>query len=595
MSKTLNAAALAALAGACLLAAGCMRPGAFQKEVESELAGASAEIGRQLATPGQERRTGISHAGRPWYGTADNSMRPRQAGDPRGVPLPAWLEDQDAIAVTIGAAVPVAEAASIVSAAAGIPVAVVDTVTGADGQTVEVPVHGGRAIVHEGRLSALLDRIAGEYDLSWRYDGRQVRLLAMDTRGWTVPLPIGNTEISASSGGLSGGDDRSVSLSSSSSQNPWAALTAQLGAAIRPPARVVAVPDNGSVMVTGRPSDITAAGAIIADWIRLYSQRITLEVGIYQIDAERAESFQTGLRMRSATASEFGADPGALAAGAARQTARIRAEAAAEAEAIINDDAELGLAAIAEAEATLAEATTDAESDAGQIRLAAVREAAAISSRTARASAEAVRQAAETEAGDILAGAAAGPAVEFAIPGDGSASIIDIVSGRRLQLDFQALASNDSVLAYRTASTVAQSGTPAPIIMSSVHNYVSSIETTESGVSVDTASIDDGLSLHMVPRLIRTGDEFDIQLNLVLMQNEFVRLDSFGQVQLPSVDQRMISSQILLKPGETLVLSGYEQASLGADRLGGLLSTGREASSNRIMLMVMVRPTLSPA
>ena len=488
-------AALPALAGILLLAAGCMRTGDFQEEVEAELARESAGIGQQLAAPRLESRTGISHAGRPWYGAADNSMRPRQAGDPRGVPLPGWLEKRDAVAVTIGAAVPVGEAASIVSAVAGIPVAVVNTVTDADGQAVEVPVRGGRAITHVGRLSALLDRIAGEYDLSWRYDGRQVRLLAMDTRGWTVPLPIGNTEISASSGGLSGGGDRSVSLSSSSSQNPWAALTAQLREAVRPPARALAVPDNGRVMVTARPSDIAAAEAIIADWIRLYSQRITLEVGIYQIDAERAESFQAGLRTRSAADSGSGAAPG----------------------------------------------------------------------------------------------------VQLDIRGDGSASIIGAVSGRRLQLDFQALAGNDSVLAYRTASTVAQSGTPAPVIMSSVHNYVSSIETTEAGVSVDTESIDDGLSLHMVPRLIRNGDEFDIQLNLVLMQNEFVRLDRFGEVQLPSVDQRMISSQILLKPGETLVLSGYEQASLGADRMGGLLSTGREASSNRIMLMVMVRPSLSPA
>ena len=595
MNGRRSTAALAALAGACLLAAGCMQPGALQSEVEAEVARESAEVGRRLAGPREAGRTGISHAGRPWYGTADNSMRPLRDGDPRGVPLPAWLEERDAIAVTIGAAVPIAEAASIISAAAGIPVSVVTALTGPDGQEIEIPVRGGRAITHEGRLSALLDRIAGEYDLTWRHDGRQIRLLATDTRGWTVPLPVGSTEISASSGGLSGGGERSVSHSSSSSQDPWAALAAQLRAAVRPPARVVTVPDNGRVMVTGRPSDIAAAEGIIADWTRLYSQRITLEVGIYQIDAERSESFRAGLRMRSATDSEIAEEPGARAAGAARQAARIRAEAAAAAQAIINDDAELGLSAVAEAEAVLAEAATEEAVEAARIRLSAVRETAALSQGTAQASADALRQAAETEAGDILAAAAARPAVRFNIPGDGSASIIDVVSGRRLQLDFQALAGNDSVLAYRTASTVAQSGTPAPVIMSSVQNYVSSIETTEAGLSVDTASIDDGLSLHMVPRLIRTGDEFDIQLNLVLMQNEFVRLDHFGQVQLPSVDQRMISSQVLLKPGETLVLSGYEQASLGADRTGGLLSTGRRASSNRIMLVVMVRPTLSPA
>ena len=356
---------LAALAGACLLVAGCMPTGALQKEVEAEVAREGAEVGRRLAGQREAGRTGISHAGRPWYGTADNSMRPLRDGDPRGVPLPGWLEERDAIAVTIGAAVPIEEAASIVSAAAGIPVSVETTVTGPDGTEIGIPVRGGRAITHEGRLSALLDRIAGEYDLTWRHDGRQIRLLAVDTRGWTVPLPVGETEISASSGGLSGSGDRTVSLSSSSSQDPWAALAAQLRAAVRPPASVVTVPDNGRVMVTGRPSDIAAAEAIIADWTRLYSQRITIEVGIYQIDAERSESFRAGLRTRSATAGEIEAEPGARAAGAARQAARIRAEAAAEALAIINDAAELSLTAVAEAEATLAEAATEEAGDGG--------------------------------------------------------------------------------------------------------------------------------------------------------------------------------------------------------------------------------------
>ena len=139
---------------------------------------------------------------------------------------------------------------------------------------------------------------------------------------------------------------------------------------------------------------------------------------------------------------------------------------------------------------------------------------------------------------------------------------------------------------------MALSGTPAPIVLTSTKNYVSAFTTTEDGVSVETDSVDDGLSIHMLPRLIRGADGEKVQLSLTLMQNDLVGLNAFGSVQLPAVDQRMIASEVLLSPGETLVLSGYEKSSARTERSSGLLSTGREADSGRVLLVVLVRPTL---
>jgi len=172
-------------------------------------------------------------------------------------------------------------------------------------------------------------------------------------------------------------------------------------------------------------------------------------------------------------------------------------------------------------------------------------------------------------------------------------------------LNFKALAKDSSVVDYRIGSTIAQSGVISPIILTRAQNYVAkSTTTTADGVSstsIETATVDTGISIHALPRLIGKNK---IQLSLTLLQNDLTSLDSFesgtSTVQLPTIDQRAIQNDTVLAPGETLILSGYEQESSsrsnsGAGRAGffGLGGTAK-GSKRKIKMVVLVRPALIP-
>ncbi len=168
-------------------------------------------------------------------------------------------------------------------------------------------------------------------------------------------------------------------------------------------------------------------------------------------------------------------------------------------------------------------------------------------------------------------------------------------------LSFRALAQNEAVVDFRQASTIAQSGVWSPTVIKNTTNYVSGTETsTTDGVtstSITTGSIDSGLSIHALPRIVNNGK---IHLNLTLLQSSLNGLDEFtssnSTVQLPSVDERALQNDAILSPGETLVLAGYEQeyATRAVRRNNLFLGGGNDAEIRKVRMIVLVRPAILP-
>ena len=186
-----------------------------------------------------------------------------------------------------------------------------------------------------------------------------------------------------------------------------------------------------------------------------------------------------------------------------------------------------------------------------------------------------------------------------ALTGNGVATL----SNGSTQIDFKALASHEAVVDHRVRSVIAQSGVVSPIVLTRTQNYVSGseTETTETGstTSVTVGTVDTGISIHAVPRLI---SEREIQLSLTLMLNNLTALDTFGEgsnsVQLPVVDQRAIQNDTVLAPGETLVFSAYEQTisrrSQSGVGLSNFLGLGgsNKGETSRVRMVLLVRPAL---
>ncbi|MCY4141203.1 MAG: secretion protein [Rhodobacteraceae bacterium] len=179
---------------------------------------------------------------------------------------------------------------------------------------------------------------------------------------------------------------------------------------------------------------------------------------------------------------------------------------------------------------------------------------------------------------------------------------IAIVGGKfgGSSIDFKALATEKDVVDYRQTNTVGQNGVVAPVSLLSTQNYVREVSTrtTDAGdieQTVKVDSIDTGLSIFALPRLI---DNNRLQLNLWLVEASLNSLDTFGSIQLPKTDHRAVEYTVVLAPGETLVVGGYEQETVRKEQSGtgwaNFLGLGgsAKASRARTSMVVLIRPTV---
>lgn len=198
-----------------------------------------------------------------------------------------------------------------------------------------------------------------------------------------------------------------------------------------------------------------------------------------------------------------------------------------------------------------------------------------------------------TTLGVAAAGAAEGAFI-LSRPGDGTVS-------------FEALARDRAVVDFRLASTTMQSGVVTPIKVTNQRKYLESVtrEKDDDGtvtINLDVKDLETGLSIAALPRLV---EDRHIHLSLTISQRSLVRFDEKAyegaELDLPEIDNREIRNSTVLAPGETLVLSGYEQdVAVRADSGVGMLRRlgiggGTEASRRKVRMVIMVRPTLIPS
>jgi len=181
---------------------------------------------------------------------------------------------------------------------------------------------------------------------------------------------------------------------------------------------------------------------------------------------------------------------------------------------------------------------------------------------------------------------------------------IGVISGTDgyAAINLRSLAGTAGVADYQMSNTIAQNGVVAPVVLTNSRGYVSKITagTAETGPTVETDNINSGISIYALPRLMQNGK---IQLSIWVTQSELNRLETFdtgsGFVQLPDADQRAVEYTLIMEPGETLIMGGYEQeraVSSDSGGVGGLGVTGlnrsRTGETKRTRMVLMVRPSL---
>ena len=148
------------------------------------------------------------------------------------------------------------------------------------------------------------------------------------------------------------------------------------------------------------------------------------------------------------------------------------------------------------------------------------------------------------------------------IPADLNRNANDSVQAVITALD--AIADNVGV-AY-TGSVVTLSDQPAPLQVSTKRSYVARVSgsTTDgaASVSLEPGTIDIGLSLNLLPRVI-SKDRVMLRMALGITDLVDIREFSSGDntIQLPEVDTTGFLQNAILSSGETLVLAGFERRS----------------------------------
>lgn len=181
---------------------------------------------------------------------------------------------------------------------------------------------------------------------------------------------------------------------------------------------------------------------------------------------------------------------------------------------------------------------------------------------------------------------------------------IGVISGTDgyAAINLRNLAGSSGVADYQMSNTITQNGVVAPVVLTNSRRFVSAVTagTGDSGPTVETDNINSGISIYALPRLMRNGK---IQLSIWVTQSELNRMETFntgsGFVQLPDADQRAVEYTLIMEPGETLIMGGYEQERALSSESGGVgtmgalgLNRSRDGKTSRTRMVLMVRPSL---
>jgi type II secretory pathway component GspD/PulD (secretin) len=143
---------------------------------------------------------------------------------------------------------------------------------------------------------------------------------------------------------------------------------------------------------------------------------------------------------------------------------------------------------------------------------------------------------------------------------------VGIISGNfSLDAVITALSSRRNVSIETRAGATTTNFQMIPVEVVEERNYVSQVEVEidDNGnavQSIETDTIVTGFQMQLLPRVLNTRE---ILLRYSLNLSDLVALETFdsgdGSVQLPQVTRSKFEQQVILKNGQTLVLSGFER------------------------------------
>lgn len=461
----------------------------------------------------------------------------------RGLPLPPRFETSRGVAIVSNEPMQFTDIVSAIGSQTGISVHV--SGNPANGQN-----SNGMQLAYEGPLSGLLDQVAGNFGLYWKYDGKTITFSRFETRVFMIEALPGTQTVKdgmqdsssgggGGSGGSSGGGGTS-SLQQSTEMNVefkvWEELERTVSSMLGGTGTVVAAPSGGTMTVTTTPEVMQKVAKFIESENARLSHQIAINVEIYAVNlvdsTDFSFTFDEALR-RLAHLNYIGPSGPNTAAGS-------------------------GATAFG----------------------------------------------ANGASGSISSGITAG-----SVTGGGSLAVAIINAGGGGQTSglFSALSSIGDTTRVSQFPMVTLNNRPVSRRIGQDLTYAASNSTSAIGTNTTSTQTTTtpgtlrlGFSLQLTPRLL---DDGRIMLQYSLSLIDLVKMDSttVPGIQLPETSTREFVQQAMLQSGSTLLLGGIddEQLTQNSQGMGSpsnyLLGGGYDNSKTHSMLFISITPQVLDA
>lgn len=230
----------------------------------------------------------------------------------RGVPLPAKFETTRGVTLISGTPLSLGEIVSAITTQTGIPVNV-----GNGASVDEFDEEGGASsdgtkspIAYEGSLSGLLNVIASNNGLSWKYDGSVLKFFRYETRVFVVEALPGEQNIkdgmkedtssgssssstSTAGGSYSAGSTNTLQQSSEMDieLKVWDELNQILNSIVAGKGTVVLSPSTGTATITTTPDKMAIVAKYIEEENARMSQQIAVNVEVYTVNLSETDNY----------------------------------------------------------------------------------------------------------------------------------------------------------------------------------------------------------------------------------------------------------------------------------------------------------------
>lgn len=194
----------------------------------------------------------------------------------QGDSLPAEMEEEDALTITISEEATLPFLANEISDATGLHVRLDSLKASKEIPAETIPIN------YTGTLSGLLDYIANRYGVWWRYKNNTISFYSQETRIFNIyALPVETSISNSLSGAAMGSSDNSTSnststLTSSANLALWDNIENSLNQIVGEEGQLSFSRVAGTVTITASPFIIKEA----ADWINAFNQKLSRQVAI---------------------------------------------------------------------------------------------------------------------------------------------------------------------------------------------------------------------------------------------------------------------------------------------------------------------------